>query len=272
MLMSRRVHLLGLGSALAGCATVTRAEKQAGTLRLIAHRGGVVGPTAIENSIAAIDAAIARAYWMVEVDIRRSLDGEAVLHHDADCVRFYGEPRAVEAMSWSEIQNLRHPPTGARPLSLEELVAHAGGRIRFMLDVKGDPHPEHFFEKIAATVAAHGPLADSLVIGTPQYRAWMRGKAPVGADLARLQGLPRDQSKDFFLFQAGAITDLEAVRWAQDQDVLVAPWINHFTYKDRVDESAVAGDVARLQKLGVHTFQIDTGYERHFERRGLSPA
>jgi len=45
-------------------------------LRLIAHRGGVVDAGRPENSPGAVQAAIHQGYWMIEVDIRQSRDGE----------------------------------------------------------------------------------------------------------------------------------------------------------------------------------------------------
>ncbi|WP_209330081.1 glycerophosphodiester phosphodiesterase family protein [Lunatimonas salinarum] len=41
---------------------------------LIAHRGGVVGPDAPENSLAALEKAIERGYLIVEIDMRLTKD------------------------------------------------------------------------------------------------------------------------------------------------------------------------------------------------------
>ena len=57
--------------------------------RLIAHRGGVVDTTRVENNVDAIEEAIARNYFMLEVDIRESRDGQLVVHHDSTFSRFY---------------------------------------------------------------------------------------------------------------------------------------------------------------------------------------
>ena len=47
----------------------------------IAHRGGVVGEGAHENSLLAIHRAIERGYDMVEIDIMPTADGFPVLVH-----------------------------------------------------------------------------------------------------------------------------------------------------------------------------------------------
>jgi glycerophosphoryl diester phosphodiesterase len=63
-------------------------------LRLIAHRGGIVDDIHAENSRGSIEEAIKRGYWMIEVDVRATLDGEPVLQHDATLERFYGASRS----------------------------------------------------------------------------------------------------------------------------------------------------------------------------------
>jgi len=63
-------------------------------LRLIAHRGGIVDDRYAENSSAAVEAAIARGYWMLEVGVRESKDGKLVAQHDPDFNRFFRVTRA----------------------------------------------------------------------------------------------------------------------------------------------------------------------------------
>ncbi len=74
--MRRRELVTGMAAA-AVCRAI------APDMRLIAHRGGVVDAERPENSAEAITAAIERGYWMIEVDVRRTKDGEPVLHHDS---------------------------------------------------------------------------------------------------------------------------------------------------------------------------------------------
>jgi hypothetical protein len=72
----RRRELIALTSAV-----FTRLHAEtAGRYRLIAHRGGIVDESHAENSPGSIEAAIKRGYWMLEVDIRRTRDGEPILH------------------------------------------------------------------------------------------------------------------------------------------------------------------------------------------------
>ena len=73
MITRRTFHL----SIVSGAAAAIRAAEQ--PVRLIAHRGGIVGDEFAENSPASVEAAIKRGYWMIEVDIRRTKDGRAII-------------------------------------------------------------------------------------------------------------------------------------------------------------------------------------------------
>jgi glycerophosphoryl diester phosphodiesterase len=91
---------------------------------LIAHRGGIVDTLHAENSPGSIQAAIDRGYWMLEVDIRRTKDGEPILQHDPDFKRFYEDARRVEDMTWAEVQRLRSKPGQQQSHPLRGTVPH----------------------------------------------------------------------------------------------------------------------------------------------------
>ncbi len=94
--------------------------------KIIVHRGGVVGDEHAENSPAAIEAAIGRGYWMLEVDIRESKDGKLVVHHDPDYDDFYGDPRLPAEMTWAEIEQL---PTSRDAGKLAANPVSRAGRV-----------------------------------------------------------------------------------------------------------------------------------------------
>src|SRR5688572_25789169 len=121
--MQRRDFLAGVAGAAASGAT-------AAGIHLIAHRGGVVDAGRPENSAAAITAAIGRRYWMIEVDVRRTRDGEPVLNHDATLQRYYGDARRPEELTWSELKALRANPGGGSPVHFEQACAMCKGRMR----------------------------------------------------------------------------------------------------------------------------------------------
>jgi glycerophosphoryl diester phosphodiesterase len=52
----------------------------------IAHRGAVSGE-AVENTAAALEAAIRDGYWRAEIDLCSTNDRQMILNHDADFSR-----------------------------------------------------------------------------------------------------------------------------------------------------------------------------------------
>jgi glycerophosphoryl diester phosphodiesterase len=70
----------------------------------IAHRGDPVG--ARENTMAAFVSAVDAGADMVELDLRRTRDGEIVVLHDATLNRLWGVDRAVDTMELSEVTSL----------------------------------------------------------------------------------------------------------------------------------------------------------------------
>lgn len=232
-------------------------------VKIIAHRGGVVGEEYAENSPAALQAAIDRGYWMIEVDIRESKDGRLVVQHDPDFERFFGDKRLLAEMTWEEIRGLRATPGGSRPLEFHELAALCRGKLELMLDTKPPEHPEAFFRSMEASLRENGLLAGAFVIGTDESRAWFHGKARVGVDRAQLRkavAASEDVRSLYFLFEHGRDLDAETVRYAQKLGVAVVPSINIFHYDD-TDPKAAEADTKRMLDLGVEYFQIDSPYD-----------
>jgi len=71
---------------------------------LVAHRGG--GALAPENTFAAFDRAAALGADALEIDVRLTRDGAAVVFHDEDTARLTGEPGTIEARTLAEVAAL----------------------------------------------------------------------------------------------------------------------------------------------------------------------
>ncbi len=233
-------------------------------VRLIAHRGGVVDRQHIENNLPGIEEAVRRGYWMLEVDIRRSKDGKLVVHHDADFRRFYRDDRRVADMTWDEIKQLRSTPGNLRPLEFREYAAACKGKIRLMLDTKGNGHDEAFFTEMIDTLRDNGLLASALVIGSSQSRKVFLGKASVGTNLDALRAAiarGEDVGGRYFLFAHADRFDAETIALCRKHGVAAVPSINTFHYLTAKHKQRAAADIARLKQLGVTYFQIDSVYE-----------
>jgi glycerophosphoryl diester phosphodiesterase len=238
-------------------------------LRLIAHRGGVVSERSAENSPAAIEEAIRRGYWMVEVDVRESKDGRLVVNHDQSFRRYYGVDRLVEEMTWDEIERLRATPGGTRPMTFRELCALARGRIRLMVEAKGNKHSEAYYRELESALRDNRLLESAYFLCPPGIPERFRGESRLSSNARRLremaaQGDPVERL--YFLFERGNMKE-EAVRWAQARGIPVVPAINTFHYEGEHAMAQAASDIQRLLRLGVTDFQIDSSYETAFPRR-----
>jgi len=241
----------------------------AAPLRLIAHRGGVVSADSAENSPAAVEGAIRRGYWMVEVDVRESKDGRLVVNHDQSFRRYYGVDRMADEMTWDEIAKLRSNPGGTRPMSFRELCELARGRIRLMVEAKGAKHSEAYYVELESALRDNGLLESAYFLCPPGIPERFRGKARLSSNAQRLREMAargEPVEKLHFLFERGNMKE-DDVRWAQARGIPVVPAINSFHYEgERAMEQAFA-DIRRLLGLGVTDFQIDSIYEPAFAHR-----
>lgn len=248
--------------------------------RLIAHRGGVVEDKFPDNSAAALKAAVARGYWMLEVDIRETKDGMLVMQHDPDLVLNFGDSRRIFETSFTDLAPLR-TKIAAQPIqTFDELVraAKAAG-LRLMLDSK-DPHSLDFPRKVEAILEKHGMVGSCYVIGTGDAMSHFTGKALVGFKYRSLR--PRVEAdpslkEKVFLFDEGRTLTEEMVKWAMGQGVKVVPSINVYHYydaktmagKSRAELEKLILPRARahidaLKALGVTEFQIDSEFDGWF--------
>nr|WP_206686637.1 MULTISPECIES: glycerophosphodiester phosphodiesterase family protein [Microbacterium] len=101
----------------------------------MAHRGLVPADSEgiAENTTAAFAAAHAAGAIYVESDCHLTADGEVVLFHDEDLSRVAGDPRAVAAVTFRELERVMGTRGGL--LSLPQAL-DAFPTLRFNLDVK----------------------------------------------------------------------------------------------------------------------------------------
>jgi glycerophosphoryl diester phosphodiesterase len=166
-------------------AALARLARPEAGLMIAAHRG--VHSQAPENSLAAIEAAIAEGADIVEIDVAVTTDGTPVLMHDRTVERTTTGQGPVEAKTAAEVAALRlkgrdgrastePPPTLARALAL------ACGRILVDLDLKSDR-----LGPIVETVNASGMRATSLYFDSdPAILASVRALDPAARLMVRL--------------------------------------------------------------------------------------
>lgn len=100
----------------------------------IAHRGG--DDVAVENSLAAFEAAAADGYLYLETDVHVTADGVLIAFHDDDLDRVTDQRGAVAELPWSVVSRARLGGTERIP-RLEDLLEHFPDH-RFNIDAKSD--------------------------------------------------------------------------------------------------------------------------------------
>jgi glycerophosphoryl diester phosphodiesterase len=102
--------------------------------RTVGHRGA--SALAPENTLRAIELAIAHGLDMVEVDVHLSRDGEVVVIHDAELMRSADRREAVANLTADELARIDLGDGQGVP-RLTEVFALARGRIGVYVELKG---------------------------------------------------------------------------------------------------------------------------------------
>ena len=132
---------LTVGGCIALCSSLTplpvfyRVFPRVDCPELIAHRGA--GVLSTENTVEALEAAIARGAYASEIDVQRTLDGEYIINHDATFARTCGVRRKPSEMTLAEVKELR--VNGATEVAtMAEMLDAAKGRIHLYIELKGE--------------------------------------------------------------------------------------------------------------------------------------
>jgi glycerophosphoryl diester phosphodiesterase len=238
---------------------------------LIAHRGGVVDEDHPENTLASLQEAIHQGYWMVEVDVRESKDGELIVQHDASFLRTYGDRHKVGDLTWEQIRNLRSRIGSQAPMRFEDLAAYCRGKIRLMVDSKEDVGANGAYEKMEQILRDNDLLDTAFLTGEGGQKAYFKGKGKARVAVSRDELKQRaaageDVSSLCFLFGHGSELDNAALEDARALNVPVVASINTFHYPRLTDTIGPGPDIQRLLDENVIYFQIDSAYARYIPK------
>ncbi len=187
--------------------------------QVVAHRGDVVAH--VENTLEAVDAAIADGSTVVEVDVRTTADHVPVLLHDETLARLWGRDAPLREVPAAEVAALRGPG-GVRVPTLAETLALAAGRARLLLDLPDHRDPE----QIVAVAAGHdvawcGDHAAMAVVrdldpDAVLYLTWSEAAYPSDALLERL--------RPAYINPLHLVLDHEWVRHFVERGIQVSAW------------------------------------------------
>jgi glycerophosphoryl diester phosphodiesterase len=144
---------------------VSRSAWEDARLAVVAHRGLAGGVP--ENTLAAFTKAISLGVHLIEIDVRFTKDGHAVIMHDRSVNRTTNGEGYVRNMTLSEISSLDAGSwvsrgfAGQRVPTLEEALAlAAGSRTGLLLDIKEGGDAE--LRKIVALVERYAAVPSTL--------------------------------------------------------------------------------------------------------------
>ena len=143
----------------------------------VSHRGlwGPDGPP--ENSLAAFQAACQAGYG-IELDVRLSADGEAMVFHDDDLERMTGVPGRLADRTAADLAELRLAGSDERIPTLMETLALVGRRAMVHVELKTPyGHVGPLEQRVHEILIDHsGPVC---VIGfNPYSHAWFAERFP----------------------------------------------------------------------------------------------
>ena len=207
-------------------------------LQLVAHRGDPVHE--IENTLAAVRRARADGAALIEVDLRRTADGECVLLHDPTSLRMWGVDRPVREQRTAEL-------APGIPLLRDALVEAAPSALLLDLPDDGpDPLLAHAVVDTVRAVRAADPSvpAPSYCGGLTAMRA-VRASEP-SAEIRLTWKVP-EPIPDEILVELRPrswnppheLVDAASIAWARAHGLEVTCW----TVDDarRAEELAVLG-------------------------------
>ena len=153
-----------------------RAELEALGEGAFAHRG-LHGGAVVENSPSAIQAAAAAGYG-IEIDVRLSRDGIAMVFHDETVDRLTHETGPLAARTGDELQKLRLRTSPEPMPRLSEALRMVGGRVPLLIEVKtsGASAGPLCAAVREALDGYGGPVA--VMSFNPEVGAWFARRAP----------------------------------------------------------------------------------------------
>nr|WP_294875968.1 glycerophosphodiester phosphodiesterase family protein [uncultured Pedobacter sp.] len=236
----------------------------AANYKLIAHRGGVVDSLSAENSLLALEKAVKRGYWMVEVDLRLTRDGVLITNHDKNLKRSFGEDADVSSMTWEQISKLRDKK-GNKILKFEDVLNYCEGKLQVMIDNKIDGNDTILFTKVIDMLKKYHLYENVLMIGTDESTDFFTGKIKLSCTRKQLEEnmlKTNYLSSNYFLF-SDSISKSD-VEWAGKHNILAVGVINSWALKSSDVMGKAKEQADKLKSTGLLYFQIDSVFDHLF--------
>lgn len=196
---------------------------------LFAHRGITLGYP--ENSREAILAAKKKGYKALEVDVRKSADGEFVLFHDENCSRLLGIDTAISQLTLQEIKQFNlimdKDTTRSKVMTLDELLTEFRNDFIIYYDLKLKYFTDA--DELVLILETHDALKRSVIASTSaplifylEYHYPILTTALEGFDTGKewmYRFIPNNLKPDFLSGFASKI-DEKQVEWLKKHELL----------------------------------------------------
>ena len=238
---------------------------------IVAHRGAA--GAAPENTLAAIERAIADETDWVEIDVQESRDGEVIVVHDSDFMKLAGDPikvwegdlarlQQIDVGSWFDPQfGDQRVPTLAQVL---ELIKAADSRL--VIELKYYGHDQQLEQRVVEAVEA-ADMADKVAIMSlklagvrklkamrPEWTGGLLAATAIG-DITRLEAdflaVNQNMASRRFIERAHA-AGKEVFVWTVNDALSLSHWMSMGVDGVITDEPALALSI-RQQREELNT-------------------
>ncbi|MFF8265811.1 glycerophosphodiester phosphodiesterase [Streptomyces sp. NPDC016562] len=202
------------------------------TLTAVGHRGD---PYRVrENTLSSIRSAFARGADAVEIDVRLTRDGVAVLLHDDTLQRLWGHDVRLADVTAPQLKELTG---GGVPTLREALTAAGAGAGRLMLDLPGATYES--VRTVVGEVHACGARERTYYCAGPRTMLAVRAADP-GAEIALTWTTLSPPRR--------VLIDAVAPRWLNYRFGLVSRELTDALHRDGLLVSAWTADTRRAMK------------------------
>ena len=231
-----------------------------------AHRGSSL--KAPENTMSAVQQAVADGADFAEIDVQTTADGVVVLVHDADLMRIAGDHRTIEAISYKDLKELDigswfAPAFSAeRIATLDEVMEYAKGRIKLNIELKYNRPDSELANKVGQIIRKKKG-ASQCIVTSLDYQALRDFRTafpetPVGLIIFEAVGRPTEIQVDFLSLSARQV-NTGFVRRARSADKTVHVWTvndapNALTMLELGVDNIITDNPAGLRQL-IHAWQ-----------------
>lgn len=139
------------------------------TPQIVAHRADVISTP--ENTMAALNHAIANGVDMVEIDVQQLKDGSLILLHDDNFLRTTGHKKKVWEVEYSEVGKydagswFSSEFIGEPVPTLESILQRAKENIQVMIELKSTGHEENLVGQVIELIEKY-EMIDQCHIGS----------------------------------------------------------------------------------------------------------